>query len=154
MIAHVRPSGIRIGASIAGLLLVGGVLAGCTGDAEPEPTETPTSTEAPDAGVTDIEDAPGTGEGLEGAKDDLELANCALDGDSWALDGTVTNSSDAAADYRIYLALLNGGGDTRGLVQVNVDGVEPGASEEWSTTVDLDEADLTCVPRVERYAAG
>jgi hypothetical protein len=127
-------------------------LSGCTAD-EPTPTPTPTaqgSTEDP--GVTDIEDAPGSGENLEGALADSEVTTCERTDDTWTVDGTVTNPTEGTVDYRIYVSLLNGANDTRGLQQVNVDAVEAGATSEWESSIPIAEDDLTCVLRVERYA--
>nr|WP_201469815.1 hypothetical protein [Microbacterium hydrocarbonoxydans] len=127
-------------------------LAGCT-DAAPEPTPTPTATEQAEAGVTDIVDTPGSGEGLVGALADAEVKKCERVDDQWEISGTVTNSSEAAASYRIYVSLLTEGGDTRSLTQVNVDPTDPGASADWATTVAVQDETLDCVLRVERYAA-
>ena len=139
------------GAGLALVLGLGG-LAACTQEA-PEPTPSPTATGQADGGITDIVDAPGTGEGLEGALSDTQVTTCQLADDQWKVDGTVTNSTEASASYRIYVSLLTAAGDTRSLTQVNVDPIAPGAETEWSTTVALDEEDLSCVLRVERYAA-
>lgn len=140
-----RPSTLAPVAA-AGLLVL--VLAGCTGSPEPEPTPT-ASEQAP--GVTDIEDAPGSGEGLVGALEDAEVEACEAADGGWAVNGTVTNSTDAEADYRIYVSLLNGAGDTRGLTQVDVDDVAAGDTQQWDTSVELEDDDLSCVLRVERY---
>lgn len=143
----------RTGLVAAGIAVaLGLVLTGCT-DSAPEPKPTPTTTEQAEAGVTDIVDTPGSGEGLAGALADAEVKKCELVDDHWEVSGTVTNSSEGAASYRIYVSLLTEGGDTRSLTQVNVDAIDGGAETEWSTTVALDEKDLTCVLRVERYAA-
>ncbi|MET0296460.1 MAG: hypothetical protein ABW024_03600 [Microbacterium sp.] len=137
----------------AALLIAGGALAGCTGG-DPEPTPTSTATDAAaEPGVTDITDAPGSGEGLTGALADTTTDTCEKSGDGWSVVGTVTNSSDAAADYRIYVSLLNGANDTRGLQQVNVTAVEPGATNDWESSIAVADDDLTCVLRVERYPA-
>ena len=138
---------LAVGVGVAGLT-------GCTQD-QPKPKPKPTATETgqPDAGITDIVDAPGTGEGLVGALADTETSTCKLVEGKWDVAGTVTNSSDAPASYRIYVSLLNEGGETRSLTQVNVDPIDPGAETEWSTAVPLEEKDLSCVLRVERYSA-
>lgn len=142
----------RILAALVGAAMLTTVVAGCTPDAEPEPTATPTA-EAQDPGVTDIVDAPGSGEDLTGALADSEVATCEQADGGWSIAGTVTNPTDAPADYRIYVSLLNGANDTRGLQQVDVAGVEPEATAEWESSIAIDEADLQCVLRVERYAA-
>lgn len=131
---------------------LGVILAGCT-DSAPEPTPTPTASEQAEAGVTDIVDTPGSGEGLAGALADAEVKQCELVDDHWEVSGTVTNSSEGAASYRIYVSLLTEGGDTRSLTQVNVDPTDPGASADWATTVAVQDESLDCVLRVERYAS-
>ncbi|MEV4735059.1 MULTISPECIES: hypothetical protein [unclassified Microbacterium] len=141
------------GVVVAGIAVaLGLVLTGCT-DTAPEPTPTPTATEEAPAGITDITDTPGSGEGLEGALADAEVTTCELAGDHWEVAGTVTNSSAAAASYRIYVSLLTEGGDTRSLTQVDVDAVDSGASAEWETSVAVQDETLDCVLRVERYAS-
>lgn len=153
----VRPRSHRMGASArvaaAGLAVVFGIagFAGCT-QGDPAPTPSPTDTAQAEAGITDIVDTPGSGEGLVGALSDTKVTTCELGDGEWNVTGTVTNSSDAGASYRIYVSLLNETGDTRSLTQVNVDPLDPGAETEWSTAVPLDEKDLNCVLRVERYA--
>ncbi|MBG6055050.1 hypothetical protein IWX81_001461 [Salinibacterium sp. CAN_S4] len=128
-------------------------LTGCTDNASPTPTPTPTASADPTPGITDIIDTPGSGEGLEGALSDSEVTTCELADGSWTVDGTLTNSSAVAANYRLYVSLLAGDGDTRALTQVNVDGVEPTQSSPWSTQIAVSDADLSCVLRVERYPA-
>jgi hypothetical protein len=135
-------------------LIAAGALAGCTAPQEPDPTPTPTSTDATDPGVTDITDAPGTGENLVGALADATTDSCELDGDAWVATGSVTNPTDGNVNYRIYVSLLNGENDTRGLQQVNVDAVGAGASADWESRIEITDEDLTCVLRVERYAVG
>lgn len=142
----------RIAAAVLAVGVGVGGLTGCTQD-QPKPKPTATETGQPDAGITDIVDAPGTGEGLVGALADTETSTCKLVEGKWDVAGTVTNSSDAPASYRIYVSLLNEGGDTRSLTQVNVDPIDPGAETEWSTAVPLEEKNLSCVLRVERYSA-
>jgi hypothetical protein len=151
-------STVRIAAATAGVLLAAATLAGCTGgDAEPDASESPepTETTAP-AQVTDVTDAPGTGSdgaggGFTGAAGDLEIATCEPGDGGWDVSGTVTSSAASVATYRIYISLLTGDNDTRALQQTNVEGVEPGASAEWSMTIPVEEDGLSCVPRVERY---
>ena len=146
----------RVGASralAAGVAVaLGLVLVGCT-DSAPEPTPTPTASEQAEGGITDIVDTPGSGEGLVGALADAEVKTCELAGDHWDVAGTVTNSSEGPASYRIYVSLLTEGGDTRSLTQVDVEPVDPGASADWETTVAVQDETLDCVLRVERYAS-
>ena len=150
-------------ASLAAAAALTLTLAGCTGsdDATPSGSASPSasaSASAGDPGITDVTDTPGAGTdgdggGFTGALADAEVSDCAAADGAWQVSGTVTNPTDADADYRIYVSLLNGGGETRALTQVDVDGVEAGESSEWDTTVDLGEDGLNCVLRVERYAA-
>ncbi len=140
-----------VGAGLAVLLGIAG-FTGCTQES-PKPEPTPTATGQADGGITEITDAPGSGEGLVGALSDTQVTTCELGDGQWDVAGTVTNSSDAAASYRIYVSLLNTAGDTRSLTQVNVEPIDAGAEAEWSAVVPLDEKDLNCVLRVERYAA-
>jgi len=139
----------------AGVLVSGLLLAGCAAD-EPAPTPTPTVTAtsaALEPGLTDVTDTPGSGEGLEGALSDTTTDSCARADDSWAVAGTVTNSTDADASYRIYVSLLNAANDTRALVQVDVDALAAGETTDWSTDIPVAEDGLSCILRVERYAA-
>ncbi|MCS3441226.1 hypothetical protein [Microbacterium phyllosphaerae] len=141
------------GVVVAGIAVaLGLLLAGCT-DSAPDPKPTPTATEPAEAGITDIQDTPGSGEGLEGALADAEVKTCELAGDHWEVAGSVTNSSDADASYRIYVSLLTEGGDTRSLTQVDVDPIAAGAIADWETTVAVEDEALDCVLRVERYAS-
>jgi len=144
MTFHTRAAGI-------GLAFVLGVaaLAGCTAT-DPEPTPTPTDA-AVEPGVTDIEDAPGTGEDLVGAAADAITEACERDGDEWVARGTVTNPTDGEVDYRIYVSLLNSANDTRGLQQVDVEDLGAGDTADWESRLELADEDLSCVLRVERY---
>lgn len=144
------------GATIAVLALA---LVGCTPDDGPEPNPSPSATESTDAaeeqtpGITDVQDTPGSGEGLTGALVDTTTTTCERGDEGWTVAGTVTNPAEGAVNYRIYVSLLTEDQDTRALQQVNVDGVEPGATADWSASIPLEEDDLSCVLRVERYDA-
>jgi hypothetical protein len=133
-------------------------LTGCTSqDAEPSPTPTssPTAeaTEQASAGITDVKDVPGSGEGFTGALSDLQIATCERADGGWTVAGTVQNPTEGAVTYRLYMSLLTGASDTRALQQVDVGPVEAGAGGDWSMTIPVEEDGLTCVPRVERYEA-
>ncbi len=144
--------------AFAGLAVVGAlVLAGCT-PSEPEPSESPSASPSASAeaspGITDVTDAPGSGEGFVGALADTPVETCEPADGGWRVAGTVTNPTEDPVDYRIYVSLLGAdGADTRALTQVDVDGVEPATPTEWSTDIPLDEQGLACVLRVERYPA-
>lgn len=146
-------------AALAGVLLTFG-LVGCTGgtdDADPSPSASASPSPSASAdeapGITDITDTPGSGEGLVGALADSAVTTCEAADGGWTVAGTVTNPTDAPALYRIYVSLLDAAGGTRALTQVDVPDAEPAAATEWSTTIDLADEGLTCVLRVERYAA-
>ena len=142
----------RLTATAVPFAILALTLAGCTNGTEEQPDATESSAAAEQTpGVTDITDAPGTGENLQGALADSTVDQCERDGDEWIVNGSVTNSTDANATYRIYVSLLNGANDTRALTQVDVDATEPGATTDWETVIPVAEDELTCVLRVERY---
>ena len=152
MTAPIRTAGLRLGAATGAALLALGLLAGCTTTPKPHPTPTATKTAAAaKPGITDVKQAPGTGADFVGALADSKVAHCEPKGSGWSVDGTVTNSSDAPADYRIYVSLLNTGGATRALVEVDSQGVDAGKSKDWSVDIPSPDKGLQCVLRVERY---
>lgn len=134
-------------------------LAGCTGGGDaPSPSPTPTASGSPSdsPGVVDVTDTPGggtdgAGGGFTGALADAPVTSCELQDGAWNVAGTATNPTEGAVTYRIYVSLLNGGGDTRALQQVDVPEVAAGETAEWQTSVPIDEDGLNCVLRVERY---
>ncbi|WP_341953159.1 hypothetical protein [Salinibacterium sp. TMP30] len=143
----------RLTATAVPFAILALTLAGCTNNGterQPDPVESSASAEQT-PGITDITDAPGTGENLQGALADSTVDECKRAGDEWTVSGSVTNSTDANVTYRIYISLLNGANDTRALTQVDVEATEPGASADWSTTIPVAEDGLSCVLRVERY---
>ena len=145
-------AGSRLLAGALAAALIATALAGCTtGTPEPKPTKTAAATQTP--GLTDITDTPGSGEGLVGALADNTMGDCARKDDAWTVSGTVKNPTESPANYRIYVSLLNGANDTRALVQVDVDAVEAGGDKDWTTEIPVAEDDLSCVLRVERFAA-
>lgn len=101
--------------------------------------------------VIDVVHQPGEGE-FDGALDDVEFT-CVSDGSTWTAEGSATNSSQATADYRIFMAFLDGSGETVALIEEEVTGVPAGESADWSVQFASDLADLDCIPRVERRAA-
>jgi hypothetical protein len=98
--------------------------------------------------------SPGTGTEFEGAVADVSELNCAAEEDRWVVGGKVTNPTDTAADYRIYVSFLDGTGGTRGLLEVDSTDVAPGATAQWQGEMLLAETELTCVLRVERTPTG
>lgn len=136
-----------------GVVLAGVALTGCT--AEPTPAPTPSTSATPTAaapGLTDVTDTPGSGENLTGALADSTTTTCERAGDAWTVDGTVTNPTEGAVSYRIYVSLLNAANDTRALVQVDVPEVAAGESSDWATEIPVAEDELSCILRVERYS--
>ncbi|MBI5161841.1 MAG: hypothetical protein HY996_10580 [Micrococcales bacterium] len=152
-----RASGSRtpFGGALIGATLVVAALAGCTGP-KPDPTPTPkpskTTAAAQAPGITNVTNAPGSGAGLVGALADSTVKTCELSGDAWKVAGTVKNPTQAAAAYRIYVSLLDAKGGTRALQEVDVDAMA-GTTEDWSADIRTAEKGLSCVLRVERYAA-
>lgn len=141
-----RVRGLRWAVPVA---LLGAALAvtGCTSDeARPEPTGTIVSD------VTDITDQPGSEEGYVGALGDAAVKRCERDGGDWIAAGTVTNPTDDAQSYRLYVSAM-ADDDTRGLVQVDVPPVDAGGTAQWNATFALPDDDMTCVLRVERFAS-
>ncbi|GAB3399580.1 hypothetical protein GCM10027515_06170 [Schumannella luteola] len=149
-----KSTALRTLTALAGVAFVAGALAGCTGgdDSTAKKSASPKPSTAPSQ-VTEVSDAPGTGEGFEGARNDVEVKKCEPADGGWAISGTVTNSSEATANYRIYVSLLDKDSATLGLKQVNSDGVEAGKSADWNADIAVDGKNLQCVLRVERYPA-
>lgn len=138
----------RLTAAAAAAAFAALALAGCAGDGGPdgEAIGEPTA-------VTEITDLPGSVENYEGALADATTTACERRGDAWSVAGTVANSAAEPRQYRIYVSLLKEG-DTRGVQQVDVAELAPGASAEWSTSIPVAEDGLECVLRVERFAPG
>ncbi len=109
---------------------------------------------APTQAVSQVSVQPGQStDKFVGAASDVTTDVCTQDGGTWKVSGKVKNSSGAAANYRIYVALnRKGSTDTRGLLQVDKT-VQDGKSEDWSTSAELADNDLICILRVERTAA-
>lgn len=100
--------------------------------------------------VVEISDQPGSVEGYEGAVEDAEIVSCDADGDQLSVAGTVTNPESEPRDYRIYVSATDGS-ETVGLVQVDVQSVAAGATEDWAAELELGAEDLHCHLRVERF---
>jgi hypothetical protein len=101
----------------------------------------------------DVDVGPGLGtDGFVGAREDVQLDRCELDGDHWVAAGRVTNSSGAGAAYRVYVA-FNPPYSTaaRGLVQVDL--LIPDAeTQPWEAVAWITDPGLECVLRVERIS--
>ncbi|MFJ3034006.1 hypothetical protein ACIPC2_06255 [Curtobacterium pusillum] len=141
--------------ALAGVAALGVGLAGCSGGDSPDGKASASSsaaaTERP--AITDVKTpAGGTGD-FVGAKSDVQVTSCKRSGSSWAVAGTVKNPEKTGQGYRIYVSLLKGASDTRAVKEVDVASVGAGASADWDTTIDTSESGLSCVLRVERFAA-
>lgn len=112
--------------------------------------EATTTSTVPD--ITDIEHQPATGE-FVGALADIGDHTCEQTVDGWRVTGTATNPTTANADYRIYISLVSGVGQTRALVEVEVLKVVPDGSGSFDTVIALSDTDVRCVLRVERRRA-
>jgi hypothetical protein len=125
-------------------LITGCSTSGTPASSEGEEERTPS--------VREFSDHPGVADdGWVGALGDVSDLECAGDGSAWGAQGLVTNPTDGEADYRIYVVFLEDSGDTRGIVQADVEGVSPGESRPWDAeSVISGEDDLRCVLRVER----
>lgn len=142
------------------------VLAGCFGSGG---GETPTSASSPsstgaspsathvplDPGnvYVDVDNSQGEGDYV-GALTDMVASSCAGDGGVLYGSGTVKNPSDVTVNYRIWVSFIDSDGETIGLVQDNVDGIDPGQQGDFATQMPYTGSDaVTCVYRVERRVA-
>lgn len=103
-----------------------------------------------DSSYVDITDQQGSAPNFEGAIDDASVERCEAADDGWISAGTVENPTDAIQNYRVYVA-FNKNSDTRGLVQVDVEALEPGEMQDWSAQAPVSGEGLKCVLRVERF---
>ena len=116
-------------------------------------TTQPTTTARP-ATVTSYQIAPGLAtDGYVGARQDVTDLACTGTGGSWTAGGTVTNTSTAAADYRIYVSFVDSTNHAAGIVQVDVKGVAAAEHRPWTASLPVTGTDLACVLRVERLVA-
>ena len=120
-------------------------LAACAGEAASGDADV-----ASEESFVDISDHQGSVDGFVGALDDAEVDQCEATTDGWISAGTVANPTDSVQSYRLYVA-FNDNQDTRGLVQVDLDEVPGGASENWEAQAPVSGDNLTCVLRVERF---
>jgi hypothetical protein len=106
-----------------------------------------------DPAYVDVDVGPGLGtDGFVGARDDVQLERCELDGDHWVAGGTVTNTSGAGAGYRIYVAFNPpDSAEARGLVQVDFL-IPEGETKVWEAVAWIADPDLECLLRVERVS--
>ena len=101
----------------------------------------------------DVDVVPGLGtDEFVGAREDVELDRCELDGDHWVASGIVTNSSGVGAAYRIYVAFNPpDSADARGMVQADFL-VPDGESQPWEVVARITDPGLECVLQVERIS--
>ena len=99
--------------------------------------------------VIDVVNQPGSGT-FDGAREDVTDVTCAANAGIWTSAGTVINSTEAAASYRIYVSFLDPAGETLALMERDVDALAAAASEDWSAEFSSAVEGLNCVLRVER----
>lgn len=137
----------------AAALLAALALTSCGGGAAaPAAPSTQETAVEPYAGsYIETTNQPGEIDGFVGALADAEVTRCEQAADGWVAAGTVANPEPTPQSYRLFVA-FNEGQDSRGLVQVDVEGVASGATEKWQVETPLTAEKLSCVLRVERYA--
>lgn len=124
------------------------------GDATEPSTTTSTSTSVAAAApvLIDVVNQPGTGE-FDGAVGDIADQSCTVAAGRWTSAGSVRNSTEAAADYRVYVSFLDPEGETLALVERDLDAVGADESQQWSVVFDTSVTDVRCVLRIERRPA-
>ena len=100
--------------------------------------------------VNDIRDSQGSVKGYEGAIDDAKVAECSTESGQLKVSGSVTNPLSSTRQYRIYVSAMEKN-ETRGVVQIDVDPVEAGATALWAGTLAISDPGITCLLRVERF---
>jgi len=101
------------------------------------------------APVIDVTTQPGSVPSYVGAMKDVTGLTCTLGADGITAAGTVTNPASTKQDYRIYISIVSEA-QTLGVTEVDVNGVDPGASQQWSGVVAVQMDPPKCVLRVER----
>lgn len=124
-------------------------LASCAGGAANEAASGETAPPTADSYVN-VTDQQGSVEGFVGASDDAEITLCETDDNQSSAEGTVTNPTDVNQSYRLYIAFSEGR-DTKDLVQVDIESVEPGEALTWDAQVPVNIKDVQCSARVERF---
>jgi hypothetical protein len=143
--AHADPharAGVRVGRLALAVLAL--LLVGCSGDGDGSADASPSPRVSVLPGTADDE--------FVGARTDVGAVQCARDGDTWRVSGTVRNPLDVPADYRVYSAFVDGSGTTRDVTQIDVPAVGPREVREWGGSANLATDGLECVLRVERVA--
>lgn len=140
--------------TIVGALAIAGCGGSATKTASPRHADanasSSTSTTTPF--VANTEHVPGTLTKLVGAHEDVHDTRCAQHDGRWLADGTVTNPTRRAVQYRIYVSFLRGE-TTVGLAETDVRKVAPKGSADWTASVHAATPGLRCILRVERAAA-
>ena len=95
---------------------------------------------------------PGSVKGYVGARKDVTGLTCTASANSVTAAGKVTNSTDTAQNYRIYISILSGS-KTLGLKEVDVSNLAGKASKDWTSTQQVTVKNPQCVLRVERNDA-
>lgn len=149
-----RSVAVRL-AALAGVAALGLGLAGCSGspDGKASASASASAGATEKAAITDVKTPAGGDGDYVGASKDVQVTTCKRDGSKWSVSGTAKNPESSAQGYRIYVSLLKGQSDTRAVKEVDVASVGGGDSEKWNTSIDTDERGLSCVLRVERFAA-
>lgn len=126
------------------------LLTACTGGADKNGDGSDAENGTGNGSVVEVTETPGTAEGYTGALEDAEQTRCEASGDAWVSEGTLTNPTETAQSYRVYVSFMSKN-DTRGLVQADVAEIAPGESAPWAAEAALTDDALECVLRVERF---
>ncbi len=129
--------------------LVALALSSCAGGAADE-AASGDAEQANQGSYVSVTDQQGSVEGFVGASEDAEITLCESKNNQSLAEGTVTNPTDANQSYRLYIA-FNEGRDTQGLVQVDIESVEPGETLTWEAQAPVTTKDIQCSARVERF---
>ena len=152
---RVSAPAVEASITVSGSVPGASVIAGETpSDAPPvasEYEESSGTTMAP--AYVDVDVGPGLGtDEFIGAREDIQLDRCELDGDHWVAAGLVTNSSGAGAAYRVYVAFNPPySTEARGLVQVDLL-IPDGETQPWEAVAWITDPGLECILRVERIS--
>jgi hypothetical protein len=140
---------ITVSASVPGASVIAGETPSDAPTVDSEYAESSATTMAP--AYVDVDVGPGLGtDGFVGAREDVRLDRCELDGDHWVASGLLTNTSGAGAAYRIYVAFNPPySAAARGLVQVDFL-IPDGETQPWEAVAWITDPGLECVLRVER----
>jgi hypothetical protein len=101
---------------------------------------------------SDSQHTPGTLADFVGAKGDAHDVKCARQGAYWNATGKLTNPTQQAVKYRVYISFMSGD-TTVGLTEFNSGRVAPKGTDVFHTGVKVQGTDLQCVLRVERADA-